>query len=498
MQIVSNAIIYIIHALLGQTLSSAQVTVLASMFISLFGSVVLRLVMKPLRTPLTLQLTYILALGIYVFHFTWGWVWLVPLGEALATYLMMRYLSPEISHIAVFWFSMLCLSVLNIQFVMAEMGSHLEEYNPDHIGTVMVLTQRLSSLSFNIRDGILIRRGEKVSEFRRRYAIYSVPSLLEYFAYMFSFFGIITGPLVFYKDFITSLTADEKEQQPSYPFGPVLLKTLAGVGFLGLYVLGSDVYPYTKNINAEWMTNNSLIARFSYLYISMFVCRTKYYGTWIMGDAIFNAAGIGYNGKSSSGKALWDGNSNINVLAIEFASGLKDYIDNWNIMTAKWVRLACYERLPHKYRLPASFLLSATWHGFFPGYYLMFFLFSFCTSIQRMWRKKFRPMFVTTDANKQLYDVVTTVVTQTCVAYNVFPFMILEFGQSMVFYTSLSFAGHFIVFGLYLILSMIPSPAAAGKLTDNKTIVSDDAVISRKDNFSQGLKTMNNSVVRQR
>merc|ERR1712142_1201010 len=99
------------------------------------GALILKLVIRPLKIPLTIQLIYILALGIYVFHFTWGWVWLVTLAEALISYLMVRYLSPEISHIAVFWFSMLCLSILNVQFVLAEMGSHLQEYNPDHIGT---------------------------------------------------------------------------------------------------------------------------------------------------------------------------------------------------------------------------------------------------------------------------------------------------------------------------------------------------------------------------
>ena len=497
MQIVNDAIIYIIEAALGQALSNAQVTVLSSMFISLMGALILKLVMKPLKIPLTIQLIYILALGIYVFHFTWGWVWLVTLAEALISYLMVRYLSPEISHIAVFWFSMLCLSILNVQFVLAEMGSHLQEYNPDHIGTVMVLTQRLSSLSFNIRDGIRVKNGEQVSDFRKQYAVYEIPSLLEYFAYMFSFFGIITGPLVFYKDFVHSLAEqDSTTKQPSYPFGPVLIKTVAGVAFLGLYVFGTDVYPYTKNVDEEFMSNSEFITRFSYLYLSMFICRTKYYGIWIMGDAIFNAAGIGYNGKSDSGKDLWDGNSNINVLGIEFASGLKDYIDNWNIMTSKWVRLSCYERLPPKYRLPASFLLSATWHGFFPGYYMMFFLFGFCTSIQRMWRRKFRPLFITTDANKHLYDVITTIVTQTCVAYNVFPFMILEFGQSMIFYRSYQYFGHFIIFGLYFLLLMTPSSKKSVNEKNKK--VEDVPAISRKDTFSQGLENMSNGSVRHR
>ncbi|WP_410961968.1 MBOAT family O-acyltransferase, partial [Salmonella sp. SAL4359] len=46
-------------------------------------------------------------------------------------------------------------------------------------------------------------------------------------------------------------------------------------------------------------------------------------------------------------------------------------------------------------------LVSAFWHGFYPGYYIAFAKASFEIDIFRQLRGKFRPMFTKTVANKE-------------------------------------------------------------------------------------------------
>ena len=53
-------------------------------------------------------------------------------------------------------------------------------------------------------------------------------------------------------------------------------------------------------------------------------------------------------------------------------------IDNWNIQTNVWLRRLVYDRV-YKGRTLCVFVLSAAWHGFYPGYYVAFLLFALLT-----------------------------------------------------------------------------------------------------------------------
>ena len=57
---------------------------------------------------------------------------------------------------------------------------------------------------------------------------------------------------------------------------------------------------------------------------------------------------------------------------------MKAYIDAWNLQTRIGLRRIAFDRLPAGKTL-GVFVLSAFWHGFYPGYYLMFVLAAFLT-----------------------------------------------------------------------------------------------------------------------
>ena len=55
---------------------------------------------------------------------------------------------------------------------------------------------------------------------------------------------------------------------------------------------------------------------------------------------------------------------------------MKTVFDNWNIQTQVWLRRIAYDRLSTGKTL-GVFVLSAFWHGFYPGYYMTFVLAAF-------------------------------------------------------------------------------------------------------------------------
>lgn len=124
----------------------------------------------------------------------------------------------------------------------------------------------------------------------------------------------------------------------------------------------------------------------------------------------------------------------------------------------KIVFSVCYDRAPRKYRMVMTFLLSATWHGFFPGYYMTFLSGHIVTLAQRkvklpyfhcflesqhlkysvqpsfQVRRVIRPRFQTGVGLKMVYEVITWFATHLAISYIVIPFVILEFQGSFRFF----------------------------------------------------------------
>lgn len=114
------------------------------------------------------------------------------------------------------------------------------------------------------------------------------------------------------------------------------------------------------------------------------ITRMKYYGVWTLTEGACILAGIGYKGVDPvTGKASWDRLQNVKPLGVELAQNTHAYLGNWNINTNNWLRNYVYLRVTPKGKKPgfrasmATFVTSAFWHGFYPGYYLTFVLASF-------------------------------------------------------------------------------------------------------------------------
>jgi lysophospholipid acyltransferase 1/2 len=116
---------------------------------------------------------------------------------------------------------------------------------------------------------------------------------------------------------------------------------------------------------------SSFLYRSCYILAATSVARWKYYLAWILADAICNASGLGFGGYDEYGFPRWDLISNVDVAGVEVGVSFRDLIDSWNKGTSRWLRMTVYERVP-RLRTLSAYLVSACWHGFYPGYYLTF------------------------------------------------------------------------------------------------------------------------------
>lgn len=65
----------------------------------------------------------------------------------------------------------------------------------------MVITQKVTSLAYNIHDG-LTRQETDLTKNQKYYVVHKVPSPLEYFSYVLHFQALMAGPVLFYVDYI--------------------------------------------------------------------------------------------------------------------------------------------------------------------------------------------------------------------------------------------------------------------------------------------------------
>ncbi|XP_023602931.1 lysophospholipid acyltransferase 2 [Myotis lucifugus] len=304
-------------------------------------------------------------LGLYLAVFCFGWYALHFLVQSGVSYCIMIIIGMEHMHKYCFVFALGYLIVCQITRVyIFDYG----QYSADFSGPMMIMTQKITSLAYEIHDG-MFRKDEDLTPSQRDLAVRRMPSLLEYLSYNCNFMGILAGPLCSYKDYITFIEGRSYHVPRSGEDG----RKAPPCG-------GAEPSP---NVRAGGSTS------------------------------------------------------------------FKMFLDNWNIQTALWLKRVCYERTTWSPTVQ-TFVLSAIWHGVYPGYYLTFLTGVLMTLAARAMRSNFRHYFLKSPQLKLLYDVVTWGATQVAVSYTVVPFVLLSVKPSFAFYSSWSYCLH--IAGLLVLL----------------------------------------------
>jgi lysophospholipid acyltransferase len=273
----------------------------------------------------------------------------------------------------------------------------------DVTGAQMVLVMKLTAFCWNVHDGRLPQN--ELADWQKDRAFIELPSLLDYAGYVLFFPSLFAGPafdFVDYHHYIETTMFDvppgtdpskapptRKKRKIPRSGTPAAWKAAAGLAWIAAYVKFGALYNTELVLSKEYL-DYGFFRRVWILEMLGFSTRLKYYGVWSLTEGACILSGMGYQGVDpKTGKVRWDRLENVNPWGIETAQNSRAYLENWNKNTNNWLRNYMYLRVTPKGKKPgfraslATFVTSAFWHGFYPGYYLTFVLAAFIQTVAK-------------------------------------------------------------------------------------------------------------------
>lgn len=343
--------------------------------------------------------------------------------------------------------------------------NHYLEWNVDHSGPQMVLVIKCTSLAFNILDGGVDEKDLDQRQRERR--VVKTPSLLEYLGYTFWFGGFLAGPSCEYHDYITFVNGTAFGGKPIPRSWPAALLRL-GQGLLcGAGVVLGGNYAVSE-LSGDWFASQPLLTKWLFYNAALNLSRYKYYLVWYMGEGACTMAGLGYNGTDKDGNAKWDKLAAVHFTGVEFGQNLHSLTESWNRNTGVWLKYYIYMRLPESlgfFRLVATHLTSAVWHGLYPGYFMFYICMSFSIEAARRVRRTFRGLFVRYDAEgkekgtlfKPVYDLLGIIAAVSLTNYFCAGFQLLDYAYTLRFWKETYFMYHIGVILVLVLTTFLPA-----------------------------------------
>ena len=377
----------------------------------------------------------------------WGGL-LELLGASLVTYAL-----TTIRHPAMPW--------LNFVVSMAHMSVNQvrrqrlgDESAIDVTGAQMVLVMKLTAFAWNVHDGRI--------DPKRKNALPQLPNLLDYLGWVLFFPALLIGPsfdYAVYEDWLSLKLYGAGAKRIPRSGRASTRRGLEGLFWLGLFAYLSPRFS-TETVLAPAFTRRSFLSRLLYIFPLAFSHRTKYYGVWKISEGACILCGFGYD--RTDDKVHWNGIENISPIQFETSQNTKALLESWNKNTNRWLKEYVYLRVTPAGRKPgfvatlATFVTSAIWHGFYPGYYFAFVTGAFAQTVGKLYRRNLRPHFVGTPY-KTAYDVAGWFVTHATFNYIVQPFIVLSFWPSLQFWARYYYYVHV---GVLVSLVFFNSPLA--------------------------------------
>ncbi|KAH7484303.1 hypothetical protein KRP22_005476 [Phytophthora ramorum] len=409
--------------------------------------------------------------GVCMAQFVLGSGWVHSFVSALVTYVLVKFGPSKHAPGMVFLFNMLYMSASHIYRLYVDyMGWTL-----DFTGPQMLLVIKLTSFAYNYYDGVVDktfeRKGDgmspgkkKVYEGRQKLAIHEIPSLLEFFGYVYSFTTFLAGPAFEIREYLDVTSGkkfllDGKSKQPSSVLA-AFSKFLVGSVLMAAFAVYGPMFPLS-NLHDPEIASQPLVWQLKDLYITLIFCKAKYYSAWKIAEGATVLCGFGFEGFDKDGSSRgWNGVSNMDILGFEFSQSIRAASRAWNKGTQNWLERYVYTRTGNS--LMATYFISAFWHGFYPGYYLFFMSLPLATAVNRLAFKRLRPRFLEADGSfgtkKKIYDVFSFLLTLFAMHYFVMPFQAMSWENSLASLKNTYFAGHIGAVVLYIVFSAIPAP----------------------------------------
>ena len=214
------------------------------------------------------------------------------------------------------------------------------------------------------------------------------------------------------------------------------------------------------------------IRRIGFILVWMFLTRCKYYGGWYFSEAGLIMAGFGYSGGVDTPKTQselmgdWNGVQNIDVFGLELSQSIPAVTRAWNQRTQLWLQRYTYVRVTAAggANIWATYIMSAVWHGFYPGYFVLFLAAGLCTVATRQIRSRFRPwMFYDVEQKHPIphlkagYDVFTLLCTTVLLNTLTACFTVLTGDRVLAVLKSVYFFPFAAVIATMVLIQLVPN-----------------------------------------
>ncbi|TPX74231.1 hypothetical protein CcCBS67573_g04483 [Chytriomyces confervae] len=403
-----------------------------------------------------------------------GLVQLLALSGA-CYFVSIRFRSSSRMPVFVLALSMAVLGMnhLNAQFFQDELSPRFDQTVP-----MMVAVQKMTTFAWSIHDGT--KSDKKLSKTQQSLKISTVPSILQYLGFIFFYPAFILGPSFHfntYNDFVNnsgqfSLVSGRNVLPGRWVY---FSKTVTiGLVCVVIHMFASPILMYDFGLTDAFL-GYSFLERCGYLLASALVQQCQFFSAWKLAEGACILCGFGFNGvdAKNAGSYKWDRCENVRIWEIELAENPRMFLSAWNVQTALWLRSAVYlrlapESLPDQtleeareakanasFATHATFLVSAFWHGFYPGFYLTFITLSFLVSANRISRKWIRPLFHNPESKLHsflsVYHVVGWAVTCIGMNYATVGMQMKRFNSAMILWRRIYFSVHIALVALTLL-----------------------------------------------
>ncbi|BFU21190.1 membrane-bound O-acyltransferase family protein [Entamoeba histolytica HM-1:IMSS-B] len=408
-------------------------------------------------------------IGVIILLFVFGINSMIIIIPGLITYYAMKW--KKSLHAAFFIFS-LNLMFLTLLQIHKYINYYLQWYL-DITTLQMIVVIKLGNFAFNVAKGSNTNT-IKQTDYNKMNNIPNdqFPSLLEFIGYFYFFPSIFSGPCIEYQTYKKFVTLELFESYPNNhlknKIPPIDWKQFFIVFSQGIILLlltsiviivPLKVYFYEIVINNP--NDYSFIQKMGMVMIFIYSIVFRYFATWKMAECMGILFGFGYSGVKEN-KPTWYGFRNVKLNDFFFSNSAKLVIDSWNIYIQTFMKNHIYESFElfggilNEYKQSLTNLVSAFWHGIYPGYYLSFGMLALHHDVSCGFHSRIEPIIIKKYGKDSLiyysYLVLTFIYARISISYSFIPFVIYTFSDSWKFFVNTYFCIDIIGLLLLIIL----------------------------------------------
>jgi lysophospholipid acyltransferase len=392
-----------------------------------------------------------------------------PIILTITNYALLKFLGRKAA-LPTFAFTIIYLVAIHLRQMILDYGG----WRMDITATLMMYTCKWTAFAWCYKDGG--KDDKDLSEDQKLKKITELPSFFEYVSYIFFYASAIVGPFYDYKDHVEFIQLTGNYQKIPSCVAAGIAYMLCGFVAMAVVVL------YGARVHHNFMVTEDFAGwpfwqKFIFYNVSMQVYRMKYYTGWLFATANVTAAGLNYD-SSVTGKGYLSSFKKIvsvRPVDFEFSDNIKDKLEAWNSSVQTWLKNYVYFRVtsaeegkknPKKatFASNVTFMLSALWHGLYPGYYMTFFQMFLQQQVNRfIFRARDKFSFIPSPVRTFLGALICTCgLNYSCVM-----FQMLDFGKAVTFGHNMYHCGTIILLVLFIFFTVTGWGQKAKKTKEN-------------------------------